>query len=85
VQLSAEIGGDLLLELLGSELKAMERREPQSEEDLEEVEYSMDFGGELRCFQDSCKVRDRVAILDGSEFDHYTKQSFRKRKKLTNK
>jgi len=29
--------GDMLLELLGSELKPSEQRNPQSEEDLEEV------------------------------------------------
>ena len=39
--------GDLLLELLGSELKSSERREPWSIEDLEEVGHSMVFGGEL--------------------------------------
>ena len=39
--------GDLLLELFGSELKSLERREPQSGEDLEKVGYSIDFEREL--------------------------------------
>ena len=38
---------DLLLELLGSELKSSEWSKPQSREDLEEVGNNMDFGGEL--------------------------------------
>ena len=46
-QLSVEIRGDLLLELLCSELKSSERRELRSREDLEEVGYNMDFGWEL--------------------------------------
>ena len=46
-KLSAEIKNELLLELLGSELKSSERRELQSGEDLEEVGNSMDFEGEL--------------------------------------
>ena len=33
-----------MLEMLGSELKFMEQRESQSERDLEEVGYKMDFG-----------------------------------------
>ena len=47
VQLSAEVRGDLLLELLGSELKSLEWKKPWSGEGLEEVGYNMDFGGEL--------------------------------------
>ena len=47
VKLSAEIKDELLLELLGSELKSSEQRKLQSGEDLEEVGNSMDFGGEL--------------------------------------
>ena len=39
--------GDLLLELLGSELKSLEWRKPQSGENLNEVENNMNFGGEL--------------------------------------
>ena len=46
-QMSMEIRGNLLLELLGSELKTSEWREPQSGEDLEEVGYSMEFRREL--------------------------------------
>ena len=45
--MSAEIEGELLLELLGSELKSLERMKPQSRKDLEEVGNSTDFGGEL--------------------------------------
>ena len=40
-----EIKGDMLVDVLGSELKSSERREPRSGEDLEEVGYNMDFGG----------------------------------------
>ena len=45
--LHAEIRTDLMLELLGAELKSSERRAFQSEEDLEKVRYNMDFGREL--------------------------------------
>jgi len=37
----------MLLELLGSELKTSKRREPWSGKNLEEIGYSMDFGGKL--------------------------------------
>ena len=40
-------GGDLLLELLDSELKSSEWRKHQSGEDLEEVRKNMNFGVEL--------------------------------------
>jgi len=36
-----------LLELLGSQLKASELREPWNREDFEEVEYDIDCGGNL--------------------------------------
>jgi len=39
--------GELLLELLGLELKFSEQRNPQSREDLEEVGNNMNFKGEL--------------------------------------
>ena len=42
-----EIRGDLLLELLSSELNSSEQREPRNGEVLEEVGYVMDFGGKL--------------------------------------
>jgi len=42
-----EIRGDLLLELLGLKLKSLEQSEPRSREDLEDVRYSVDFGGGL--------------------------------------
>jgi len=35
------------MQLLGSELKFLERKKPQSGEDFEEVENSMDFREEL--------------------------------------
>jgi len=37
--------GDLLLELLGSKMKSLERRKPQSGENIEKVGYGMDFEG----------------------------------------
>ena len=40
-----EIKGNLLLELLASELKSSELRELRSREGLEEVGYIMDFEG----------------------------------------
>ena len=43
----AKIRGDLLLELLGLELRSSERREFRSGEDLEEVRYNIDFRREL--------------------------------------
>jgi len=45
--LSAEIMGDILLELLGSEMKSLERIKLKSGDDLEEVGNIMDFGGKL--------------------------------------
>jgi len=42
-----DIEGELLLELLDSELKSSEWRKPQSGEDLEEVENNIDFREEL--------------------------------------
>jgi len=42
-----EIGSELLLELLGSELKSSERRKPRSREDLKDVGNNIDFGREL--------------------------------------
>jgi len=47
-----------LLELLGSKLKFLERSKPRNGEDLEEVENSMDFGGELWFTSESWKVSD---------------------------
>jgi len=47
VRLLAEIRGDLLLELLDSELKSLERREFWSGDDFEEVGYNMDFRRKL--------------------------------------
>ena len=42
-----KIEGERLLELLGSELKSSEQRNPGSREDLKEVENCIDFEGEL--------------------------------------
>jgi len=42
-----EIESELLLKLLGSEMKSSEQKKSKSEEDLEEVGNVMDFGGEL--------------------------------------
>ena len=42
--MSPEIRGDLLMEMLGLELKSSERREPRNGDDFEEVGYSTDFG-----------------------------------------
>ena len=53
-----EIRGDLLLELLSSELKFMEQRKSQSERDLEEVGYRMDFREELLYYSESWKVSE---------------------------
>ena len=58
-----EIRGDLLLELLGSELKFIEQRESQSERDPEEVGYRMDFGEELLCYSESWKVSEMWSHL----------------------
>ena len=41
--MSAEIEGELLLELLVLELKSSEQRNPESGEDLEAVGNNMDF------------------------------------------
>ena len=43
VKLSAEIWGDLLLEFFGSELESLKWREPQSEQDFEEIRFNIDF------------------------------------------
>jgi len=45
VQQSAEIRGDVLLELLALGLKSSEWNEPRSGKDLEEVGYNIDFRG----------------------------------------
>jgi len=58
-----KIEGGLLLVLLGSELKSLERRKLLSREDLEEVENSMDFRGEFWCTSESGKVRDTCRYL----------------------
>jgi len=46
-QMLAEIEGELLLKLLGSELESLKRRKPRSGENMEGVGKSMDFREEL--------------------------------------
>ena len=67
-----EIKGDLLLKLLGLELTSTKRREPQSGDDFEEVGYILDFRGESSdVSQKAGRWEACVAILEGSDFDHY--------------
>jgi len=52
-----------LLELLDSKLKSSEQMKPRSRENLEEVENSMNFEGELWYTSKSWKVRDTYRHL----------------------